>query len=95
MLKETPYWWDTAPELPKLAIHSLPAKTDVVIVGSGYTGLSAARVGCSSPLDVQHRRGPHTVWRRVPRGDLPIERLQERLDTRPAVRFRGALGLGP
>jgi glycine/D-amino acid oxidase-like deaminating enzyme len=44
MLKETPYWWDTAPELPKLAIHSLPAKTDVVIVGSGYTGLSAARM---------------------------------------------------
>jgi glycine/D-amino acid oxidase-like deaminating enzyme len=44
MLKDTPYWWDTAPELPRLDYHALPAKTDVVIVGSGYTGLSAARV---------------------------------------------------
>jgi glycine/D-amino acid oxidase-like deaminating enzyme len=44
MLKDTPYWWDTAPELPKLVIHSLPSKADVVIVGSGYTGLSAARI---------------------------------------------------
>ncbi len=44
MLKNTPYWWDTAPELPNLAIHTLPAKADVVIVGSGYTGLSAARI---------------------------------------------------
>jgi len=44
MLKDTPYWWDTAPELPRLDYHALPAKADVVIVGSGYTGLSAARV---------------------------------------------------
>jgi len=44
MLKDTPYWWDNAPVLPNLVIRSLPAKADVVIVGSGYTGLSAARV---------------------------------------------------
>ena len=45
-VRETPYWWaetdDTArggraPEGP------LPARTDVAVVGAGYTGLSAAR----------------------------------------------------
>jgi glycine/D-amino acid oxidase-like deaminating enzyme len=44
MLKDTPYWWDTAAPLPNLINRSLPATADVVIVGSGYTGLSAARV---------------------------------------------------
>jgi glycine/D-amino acid oxidase-like deaminating enzyme len=44
MLKDTPYWWDTAAPLPSLINRSLPAQADVVIVGSGYTGLSAARV---------------------------------------------------
>ncbi len=44
MLKETPYWWDTAPALPNLMTRPLPERADVVIIGSGYTGLSAARV---------------------------------------------------
>lgn len=44
MLKETPYWWDTAPALPNLRVRPLPAKTEVVVIGGGYTGLSAARV---------------------------------------------------
>jgi glycine/D-amino acid oxidase-like deaminating enzyme len=43
-MKDTPYWWDTAAPLPNLINRPLPAKADVVIVGSGYTGLSAARV---------------------------------------------------
>src|SRR5512137_1455282 len=44
MLKDIPYWWDTAPALPNLVIRSLPASADVVVIGSGYTGLSAARI---------------------------------------------------
>jgi glycine/D-amino acid oxidase-like deaminating enzyme len=44
MLKDIPYWWDTAPALPNLVTRSLPASADVVVIGSGYTGLSAARV---------------------------------------------------
>jgi len=44
MLKDMPYWWDTAPALPNLVIRSLPASADVVVIGSGYTGLSAARI---------------------------------------------------
>ena len=39
--KTTPYWWDSAPR-PQRVTSALPAKTDVVIVGSGATGLSAA-----------------------------------------------------
>lgn len=39
--KTDPYWWDAAPR-PKLELAPLPAETDVAIVGSGYTGTSAA-----------------------------------------------------
>jgi gamma-glutamylputrescine oxidase len=37
-----PYWWDAAPR-PEPAEAALPAQADVVVVGSGYTGLSAAQ----------------------------------------------------
>lgn len=36
-----PYWWDAAPR-QKTERPGLPMKADVVIVGSGFTGLSAA-----------------------------------------------------
>jgi glycine/D-amino acid oxidase-like deaminating enzyme len=35
-----PYWWEAAP--PKSGAADLPAETDVAVVGSGFTGLSAA-----------------------------------------------------
>ena len=40
MVSSTPYWWEEAPpaSLPQTAVQ---AKCDVVIVGAGYTGLSA------------------------------------------------------
>lgn len=41
MMKTEPYWWEAAPR-PDIAPVDLPAKADVVIVGSGYTGLIAA-----------------------------------------------------
>jgi glycine/D-amino acid oxidase-like deaminating enzyme len=39
-----PYWWDTVP-LPDETPHEapLPPRVDAVVVGAGYTGLSAAR----------------------------------------------------
>src|SRR6185312_7307818 len=39
--KLTPYWWDHVPR-PVLPDAALPATADVVVIGSGYTGLSAA-----------------------------------------------------
>lgn len=39
-LAYNPYWWDAAPRRPSAA--ALPKQADVVIVGSGFTGLSAA-----------------------------------------------------
>ncbi len=39
--KFTPYWWDAVPR-PTLGEVALPSHADVVIVGSGYTGLHAA-----------------------------------------------------
>lgn len=41
-MKETPYWWDAAPALA-LPVVPLPDRADVVVLGSGYTGLAAAR----------------------------------------------------
>lgn len=38
--KSTPYWWDAAP--PETCLDPLPARADVVIVGSGFAGLNAA-----------------------------------------------------
>src|SRR5690606_15286705 len=39
--KEQPWWWDAAP-LPALPAAAADATTDVAVVGSGFTGLSAA-----------------------------------------------------
>ena len=36
-----PYWWDHVPR-PEIPAKALPAKADVVVIGSGYTGLHAA-----------------------------------------------------
>ncbi len=40
-MKLTPYWWDDVPR-PVLPEVALPRAVDVLVVGSGYTGLSAA-----------------------------------------------------
>jgi len=40
--REQPYWWDDAPR-PAPCAEKLPAKVDVLVIGSGYTGLMAAR----------------------------------------------------
>jgi len=37
------YWWDKTPR-PVIEAGSLPDKCDVLIIGSGYTGLNAALV---------------------------------------------------
>ena len=36
-----PYWWDAAPPGEDLA-GELPSSADVVVIGAGWTGLSAA-----------------------------------------------------
>lgn len=36
-----PYWWDITPR-PAPALRQLPARCDVLVVGSGYTGLHCA-----------------------------------------------------
>jgi len=40
-MKTDPWWWEQAPRSE--SSDPLPAESDVVIIGSGYTGLSAAR----------------------------------------------------
>jgi glycine/D-amino acid oxidase-like deaminating enzyme len=38
-----PYWWATMPELPARSGRALPDSADVVVIGGGYAGISAAR----------------------------------------------------
>lgn len=45
-----PYWWDAAP--PEAAREPLPEATDVLVVGSGYCGLSAAAELARNGVDV-------------------------------------------
>ncbi len=49
--KETPYWWDAAPR-PQPNDAAPPAKADVVVVGSGNVGLSAALTCARAGRDV-------------------------------------------
>lgn len=39
--KQQPYWWEAAPR-PQLPSRDLPSQVDVAVIGSGFTGLSAA-----------------------------------------------------
>lgn len=47
----TPYWWDATPR-QQLSQQDLPAKKDLVIVGSGYAGMSAAISAAKKGADV-------------------------------------------
>jgi glycine/D-amino acid oxidase-like deaminating enzyme len=40
-VKFTPYWWEASPR-PEAAAEMLPGVADVVVIGAGYAGLSAA-----------------------------------------------------
>jgi glycine/D-amino acid oxidase-like deaminating enzyme len=40
-MKDVPYWWEHAPPI-NAGEPALPARADVAVIGSGYTGLSAA-----------------------------------------------------
>ena len=42
-MQHRPYWWDAAPRPDLGAPGDLPSKTDAVVIGGGYTGVSAAR----------------------------------------------------
>jgi glycine/D-amino acid oxidase-like deaminating enzyme len=41
-IKEIPYWLDPPPLARAFPCGDLPARTDVLVIGSGYTGVAAA-----------------------------------------------------
>jgi glycine/D-amino acid oxidase-like deaminating enzyme len=73
-MKQTSYWLDTAPPGDDYADLPLPEAADVVVVGGGLTGLSAAihlaRKGASVVLLEQHRPSTNS-WREVPWPAVP------------------------
>ena len=58
---ERSYWLEVAPRPEALGRAELPQRTDVVVIGGGYTGLSAARVLAGAGAHV-------TVIERLPLG---------------------------
>ena len=48
--KNTPYWWDSTPR-PTIKEIPLPKETEVLVIGSGYTGLCTAIQTCRNGLD--------------------------------------------
>ena len=42
-MKASPFWWEAAPRIQPKPVE-LPDKVDALIVGSGFSGLGAARV---------------------------------------------------
>ena len=50
MTKFSPYWWEDQPKYSES--YGIPVKADVVIVGAGFTGLSAAITLAKSELSV-------------------------------------------
>lgn len=52
MTKLYPFWWDDADKLTTPAVQQIPGKADVVVIGAGHTGLSAARTLASRGRDV-------------------------------------------
>lgn len=57
---ENPYWWVAAPPAPA-QVRAIPARADIAIIGSGYTGLLAAlelsRLGRNVAVIEQHHPG--------------------------------------
>ncbi len=49
--KDMPYWWEAAPR-PATPDRVPPKQADIVVVGSGYTGLSAALVAARAGREV-------------------------------------------
>jgi len=59
--KMEPYWWEASPR-PVLPEPALPARTDAVVVGCGYTGVSAALTLAREGREVVVFDAEHAGW---------------------------------
>ena len=84
--KARPWWWEAAPPAPP-GDEALPERADVVVVGSGYTGLHAglvtARAGqVSDPQDLHPGGEYHSVFKVLESNfgvePEPLEKVEKR-----------------
>ena len=59
--KNTPYWWDRTPR-PTIKEIPLPKETEVLVIGSGYTGLCTAIQTCRNGLDTVVLEAQDAGW---------------------------------
>lgn len=51
-MQDRPYWWEVAPRPDLGPPADVPARTDVAVIGGGYTGVSAARTLARAGINV-------------------------------------------
>ena len=80
--KETPYWLDPLPLTDSFTDQSLPEKTDVLVIGGGYTGMTAAirlkQAGVNVTLIDAEKLGTTASGRN---GGMTLTGLSEGLET--------------
>jgi len=88
-MQTSPFWTDQYPRPPDLPIsNDLPNEVDVVVVGSGYTGLNAARVLALGGMDVAVMEQETIGWGASSRnGGMALPGFQQ--DTRVLFKKHG------
>ena len=95
-MQTNPFWSEDFPRPIDLPVTTLPAITDVAIVGSGYTGLAVLMMLASVPGLYYYLRVVWYMYFEEPE-DLAV--LQANTDTRVVMSLNGvavlALGIVP